>query len=588
MYQYAPIDQQLIEQRVQQFAGQTRRFLAGELSEDDFRVLRLQNGLYIQRHAPMLRVAVPYGMLRSEQLRKLAYIARTYDRGYGHFSTRQNMQFNWPKLEDVPTILGELATVQMHAIQTSGNCIRNTTTDHFAGIAPDEHVNPLVWCEIIRQWSTFHPEFAFLPRKFKIAVSGADHDRAAVGVNDIGLQATQKDGQIGFKVWIGGGLGRTPIVGKLINPFLPWQHLLTYLQAALRVYNLHGRRDNKYKARIKILVKELTPEVFAEQVHEEWLRIKDGPNQVTQAELDEIAGRFTWPEYDPAAADEAADFSAEAVTHSRFARWLRTNVHPHREAGYAAVTISLKATGTPPGDITADQMDAVAQLADDYALGELRVSHEQNLILADVRRSRLFELWQKLEALKLATPNIGLITNIIACPGGDFCALANAVSIPVAEAIQHRFDDLDYQFEIGELDLNISGCINACGHHHVGHIGILGVDKAGEEWYQVTIGGRQSEPAHALATQQPTDDAVASARADGAAIGKIIGRSFARAEIPDVIEKMIQTYLALRDSEVERFIDVVDRLGPEPFKVAVYGDKAATPAVEARTAPATA
>ncbi|AKQ53716.1 nitrite/sulfite reductase [Bordetella hinzii] len=565
MYVYDPVDQQLVEERVAQFAGQTRRFLDGHLSEDEFRVLRLQNGLYIQRHAPMLRVAIPYGMLAARQLRKLAHIARRYDRGYGHFSTRQNIQFNWPRLEDVPAILAELAEVQMHAIQTSGNCIRNTTTDHFAGIAPDELVNPLVWCEIIRQWSTLHPEFAFLPRKFKIAVSGAVEDRAAVGVHDIGLQAVERDGELGFRVWIGGGMGRTPMVGHLIKPFVAWQHLLTYMQAALRIYNLHGRRDNKYKARIKILVKDLTPEVYAQQVEQEWLRIKDGPDTITQEQLDTIAGRFVWPAYEAGAADEP-DPSAELASQDKsYARWLRTNVHGHKVPGYAAVTLSLKPTGVPPGDITADQMDAVADLSERYGFGELRVSHEQNLILADVKRSQLPALWNELKALNLATPNIGLLTNIIACPGGDFCALANAVSIPVAEAIQRRFDDLDYLFEIGELDLNISGCINSCGHHHVGHIGILGVDKAGEEWYQVTIGGRQNGAA------RPLPD-IESTRGGGAAVGRIIGPSFAREQVAHVVDRLIRTYLGLRDSEAERFIDVVDRVGIDPFKKDVYAD----------------
>ncbi|ARP96791.1 nitrite/sulfite reductase [Bordetella genomosp. 13] len=567
MYVYDPIDQQLVDERVAQFTDQTRRFLDGQLTEDEFRVLRLQNGLYVQRHAPMLRVAIPYGLLAARQLRTLAHVARTWDRGYGHFSTRQNMQFNWPRLEDVPTILAELAKVQMHAIQTSGNCIRNTTTDHFAGIAPDELINPLVWCEIIRQWSTLHPEFAFLPRKFKIAVSGAVEDRAAVGVHDIGLQAVERDGKLGFRVWIGGGLGRTPMVGHLINPFVEWQHLLTYLQAALRVYNLHGRRDNKYKARIKILVKDLTPEVYAQQVDEEWQRIKDGPDTLTQAFVDTIASRFTWPKYDAQAAYEHDPTAELAAANPAFAHWLRRNVHAHKVAGYAAVTVSLKATGVPPGDITADQMDAVADLSERYGFGELRVSHEQNLILADVRRSQLHDLWQELRALNLATANIGLLTNIISCPGGDFCALANAVSIPVAEAIQRRFDNLDYLFEIGELDLNISGCINACGHHHVGHIGILGVDKAGEEWYQVTIGGRQNGAA------KPLPD-IESTRGGGAAIGRIIGPSFARDTVPLVVDRLIRTYLDLRDSDAERFIDVVDRVGIDPFKKDVYADPA--------------
>ena len=561
MYIYDEIDQKLVEQRVAQFKEQTHRFLNGKLTEDEFRVLRLQNGLYIQRHAPMLRVAIPYGMLVSKQLRMLAYVARRWDKGYGHFSTRQNIQFNWPRLEDVPDILAKLATVQMHAIQTSGNCIRNTTTDHFAGVAPDEVINPLVWCEIIRQWSMLHPEFAFLPRKFKIAVSGALIDRAAVGVHDIGLQAIEEGGVLGFRVWVGGGLGRTPIVGKLIKPFVAWYDLLTYLQATLRVYNLHGRRDNKYKARIKILVKDLTPEVFAKQVEEQWQLIKDGPDKVTEDYVRSVESKFEWPEYDLSLSDEGA---SKLATNPRFERWLRTNVHAHKIPGYASVTVSLKATGVPPGDITADQMDALADMSETYGFGELRVSHEQNLILADVRKSSLYSLWLELDMLNLATPNIGLITNIIACPGGDYCSLANAVSIPVAAAIQRRFDDLDYVYEIGELDLNLSGCVNACGHHHVGHIGILGVDKAGEEWYQITIGGRQNGG---------TSDSYANmARGGGAAIGRVIGPSFARAQVPDVIYRLIQTYLRLRDSDAERFIDVVERLGIEPFKYDVYSD----------------
>jgi sulfite reductase (NADPH) hemoprotein beta-component len=553
MYHYEQRDQTLIEQRVAQFRGQTRRFLDGQLSEDDFRILRLQNGLYIQRHAPMLRVAVPYGMLASYQLRTLAEIARRWDKGYGHFTTRQNIQFNWPKLEDVPDILAELATVQMHAIQTSGNCIRNTTTDHLAGVAHDEVINPLIWCEIIRQWSVLHPEFAFLPRKFKIAVSGAATDRAAVGVHDIGLQAVEQDGQTGFRVWVGGGLGRTPLVGHLIKPFVPWQDLLTYLQATLRVYNLHGRRDNKYKARIKILVKELTPAVFAAEVEALWQRIKEGPDKVTDAQLLRVSRLFTWPEY------EAIEDAPVAATSPEFRRWLRTNVHRHKQPGYAAVSISLKATGPAPGDITADQMEAVARMADAYSFGELRVSHEQNLVLADVRQSDLHALWQALDAHGLATPNIGLLTNIVSCPGIDYCSLANAASIPVAQAIQQQFDDLDHLHDIGPLDLNISGCMNACSHHHVGHIGILGVDKSGEQWYQVTLGGRQSGAMHG-------DD-----RGGGAALGRVIGPSFRQAQIPGVIQTLIDLYLVERDSEEEHFIDVVERLGIDPFKAAVYG-----------------
>lgn len=566
MYVYDEIDQQLVEQRVAQFKEQTARFLSGKLSEEEFRVLRLQNGLYIQRHAPMLRVAIPYGMLVSKQLRMLAYISRRWDKGYGHFSTRQNMQFNWPRLEDVPEILAKLATVQMHAIQTSGNCIRNTTTDHFAGLAPDEIINPLVWCEIIRQWSMLHPEFAFLPRKFKIAVSGALTDRAAVGVHDIGLEAIEEKGVIGFRVWVGGGLGRTPIVGKLIKPFVGWSDLLTYLQATLRVYNLHGRRDNKYKARIKILVKDITPEVFAQQVDEQWQLIKDGPDKVTEDYVREVSSRFVWPEYDSSLVENHDALILKAAGNPKFERWLRTNVHNHKVAGYASVTVSLKASGVPPGDITADQMEAIADMSEKYGFGELRVSHEQNLILADVRRQSLFSLWLELDMLNLATPNIGYITNIIACPGGDYCSLANAVSIPVVAAIQERFDDLDYVYEIGELDLNLSGCMNSCGHHHVGHIGILGVDKAGEEWYQITIGGRQNGAVNSHSSNP------VQTKGGGATIGRVIGPSFAREQIPDVIHRLIQTYLRLRDSEAERFIDVVERLGIGPFKEDVYTD----------------
>ncbi len=550
MYLYDAVDQKLVNERVAQFRDQTRRFLAGALSEDNFRPVRLQNGLYIQRFAPMLRVAIPYGLLSARQLRALAYIARQWDHGYGHFSTRQNIQFNWPKLEDVPDILAHLATVQMHAIQTSGNCVRNTTTDHFAGVASDEIVDPLVWCELIRQWSTFHPEFAYLPRKFKIAVSGAENDRAAVQVHDIGLQAVRNElGETGFRVLVGGGLGRTPIIGVTLCEFLPWPHLLNYLDAILRVYNRYGRRDNKYKARIKILVKELTPEVFRAQVDAEWAHLKDGAATLTAEEVARVTGRFTRPQYQTL--DALSVRYTQALAKDRgFGNWARRNVHAHQVPGYAAVTLSLKKTGVPPGDATADQMDAVADLAERYSFGELRVSHEQNLILADVRQSELHALWQEAKALGLATPNIGLITNIIACPGGDFCSLANAKSIPVAEAIQRRFDDLDYQHDIGELDLNISGCMNSCGHHHVGHIGILGVDKQGAEFYQISIGGAQG---------------------NDASLGKVLGPSVSQEEVPDVIEKLIETYLARRDSEAERFIDVVRRIGLRPFKEHVYG-----------------
>jgi len=561
MYIYDEIDQQLVNERVAQYRGQTRRFLAGKLSEEEFRALRLRNGLYIQRHAPMLRIAIPYGLLSSAQLRKFAHIARTYDRGYGHFSTRQNLQLNWPRLEQVPDILAELATVQMHAIQTSGNCVRNTTTDHFAGVARDEIVDSFVWCEIIRQWSTFHPEFSYLPRKFKIAVNGAAADRAATAVHDIGLHAVRDaNGEIGFRVLVGGGLGRTPIIGHVMQEFLPWPHLLTYLDAVLRVYNRYGRRDNIYKARIKILVKELGPGKFREEVEAEWAHLKDGPATLVAEEVARIEGRFTRADY---AACPATDPALEATLAAdrSFANWHRRNVHPHKQPGYAAVTLSLKKTGVPPGDVTAEQMDTIAGLADRYSFGELRVSHEQNLILADVRLSDLHSLWREAKTLGLATPNVGLLTNIICCPGGDFCSLANAKSIPVAEAIQQRFDDLDYLYDIGELDLNISGCINACGHHHVGHIGILGVDKNGTEWYQIEVGGNQGETR--LGSSRPEL---------GASLGKTIGPSFARAEVPEVIERLIECYLDHRDSEAERFIDVVHRIGIEPFKEHVYGN----------------
>ncbi|OGA74789.1 MAG: sulfite reductase [Betaproteobacteria bacterium RIFCSPLOWO2_12_FULL_65_14] len=549
MYRYDQVDQRLVDERVAQFRDQTRRFLAGKLSEDEFRALRLRNGLYIQRYAPMLRIAIPYGLLSSKQLRKLADVARRYDRGYGHFSTRQNLQLNWPKLEQVPDILAELATVQMHAIQTSGNCVRNVTTDHFAGVAPDEIVDSFVWCELIRQWSTFNPEFSYLPRKFKIGVNGALEDRVATFVHDIGLHAVRNsENQVGFKVIVGGGLGRTPMIGQVIRDFLPWPHLLTYLDAILRVYNRFGRRDNIHKARVKILLKERGVERFRDEVDAEWAHLQDGPGTLTAADVAKVEGRFTRPAYEKIGTDPISGIS-EMGSVPIFRAWRKRNVHGHKVPGYASVTLSLKKTGVPPGDVTSDQMDAIADLADRYSFGELRVSHEQNLILADVRTRDLPALWREARALGLATPNIGLLTNIISCPGGDFCALANAKSIPVALAIQERFDGLDYLHDIGELDLNISGCMNACGHHHVGHIGILGVDKNGEEWYQIEIGGNQAP----------------------ASLGKVIGPSFARADIPGVIEKLIACYLERRDSEAERFIDVVQRIGVEPFKEYVYG-----------------
>ncbi len=552
MYQYDEYDQRIVDERVAQFADQTRRYLAGELTEDEFRPLRLQNGLYIQRHAPMLRIAVPYGNLNSKQLRTLGHIARTYDRGYGHITTRQNVQFNWPRLEDVPEILDQLAKVQMHAIQTSGNCIRNVTSDPFAGVAADEIVDPRPWCEILRQWSTFHPEFAFLPRKFKIAVNGAKEDRAVIRVHDIGLDIVHNAaGELGFRVLVGGGLGRTPIIGEEVAAFVPWQQILNYCEAILRVYNLHGRRDNAYKARIKILVKALGVPEFARQVEEEFAHLKDGPSTLTQAEIDRVAGRFNDPVLSALAQD--AGYRARLAEDKAFAAWARRNVRAHRVQGYASVVLSLKPYGVAPGDLTADQFDAVAELADRYAFGEVRSTHEQNIVLASVREADLFALWQEARAIGLATPNIGLLTDIISCPGGDFCALANAKSIPIANAIQDRFDNLDYLFDIGELEINISGCMNACGHHHVGHIGILGVDKNGEEFYQVTIGGDQGN--------QTT-------------LGKVIGPSFAAAEMPDVISSLINNFIDNRQDD-ERFIDTVRRIGVESFKTRVYAERAA-------------
>lgn len=552
MYQYDEYDQRIVDERVAQFADQTRRYLAGELTEDEFRPLRLQNGLYIQRHAPMLRIAVPYGNLNSKQLRTLGHIARTYDRGYGHITTRQNVQFNWPRLEDVPEILDQLAKVQMHAIQTSGNCIRNVTSDPFAGVAADEIVDPRPWCEILRQWSTFHPEFAFLPRKFKIAVNGAKEDRAVIRVHDIGLDIVHNAaGELGFRVLVGGGLGRTPIIGEEVAAFVPWQQILNYCEAILRVYNLHGRRDNAYKARIKILVKALGVPEFARQVEEEFAHLKDGPSTLTQAEIERVASRFNDPVLSALAQD--AGYRARLAEDKAFAAWARRNVRNHRVQGYASVVLSLKPYGVAPGDLTADQFDAVAELADRYAFGEVRSTHEQNIVLASVREADLFALWQEARAIGLATPNIGLLTDIISCPGGDFCALANAKSIPIANAIQDRFDNLDYLFDIGELEINISGCMNACGHHHVGHIGILGVDKNGEEFYQVTIGGDQGN--------QTT-------------LGKVIGPSFAAAEMPDVISSLINNFIDNRQDD-ERFIDTVRRIGVESFKTRVYAERTA-------------
>lgn len=547
MYQYDHYDQTLVNERAAQFRDQTQRFLAGELTEDQFRPLRLMNGLYIQRHAPMLRIAVPYGLLSSGQMRMLAHIARKYDKGYGHFTTRQNIQFNWPKLEEVPDILDDLASVQMHAIQTSGNCIRNTTSDHLAGIAVDELEDPRPYCEIIRQWSTLHPEFAFLPRKFKIAVSGAQRDRAATQVHDIGLQLVRNEkGEIGFEVLVGGGLGRTPIIGVVIRPFLEKKHLLSYLEAILRVYNLHGRRDNKYKARIKILVKETGAEKFAEMVEAEWAAIRD-TLLLDQAEIDRVSAFFRPHPYAELPAGDAS-LEEKKQAHAEFAAWYRHNTVAHKRPGYRAVFLSLKPHGKPPGDMTDQQIDAVADLMDRLSFGEIRVTHTQNLVMADVRQSDLFSLWEELTALDLATPNVGTATDMITCPGLDFCSLANAASIPVANSIQSLFDNLDYLYDLGEIRINISGCMNGCAHHTVGHIGILGVDKKGEEWYQITLGGSSSNEA---------------------SLGERLGPSVAKSEVPGVMERIFLTYRDLREDE-ESFLATVRRIGIQPFQERVY------------------
>ncbi|WP_404345874.1 nitrite/sulfite reductase [Vreelandella venusta] len=552
MYRYDIHDQTLVDERVAQFRDQMERYQAGRLGEEEFRPLRLQNGLYIQKHAPMLRIAIPYGMLAGAQLRALADITRRYDRGYGHFTTRQNLQLNWPALEDVPDILGELAKVQMHAIQTSGNCIRNTTSDQFAGIANDEVEDPRPWCELIRQWSTLHPEFAYLPRKFKIAVSGADQDRAAIQVHDIGLRLWRnEEGELRIKVLAGGGLGRTPMIGDVVREDLPWQHLLTYLEACVRVYNQFGRRDNKFKARIKILVKALGIEEFRRRVDEEWAHLKDGPQTLNQAAVDAAKVHFPEPDRRPVAASATEDFDKLRSENRSFARFVTNNVTDHKVPGYKAVTLSLKRREHAPGDVTADQMEAVADLADRYSFGEVRVTHEQNLVLSDVPVDELEALWKELDALGMANPTVGTLNDIICCPGGDYCGLANAVSIPIAQALQERFEDLDFLYDLGPLDLNISGCMNACGHHHVGHIGILGVDKKGEEYYQISIGGNS------------TDDA---------SLGKILGPSFFREDVPGVVEKVLEVYVAERHED-ERFLDTYRRIGLKPFKERVYAQQ---------------
>ncbi|HEY0683782.1 MAG TPA: nitrite/sulfite reductase [Steroidobacter sp.] len=545
MYQYDQIDQSLVDQRVAQYRDQTQRFLAGTLSADDFKSLRLRNGLYIQKHAPMLRISIPYGLLRPAQVRMLARIAREYDKGYGHFSTRQNMQFNWPKLETVPDILALLATVQLHGIQTSGNCIRNVTADHLAGVASDELEDPRPWCEYVRQWATLHPEFSYLPRKFKIAVTGSPQDRAASRVHDVGLHLVKNEqGEVGFEVLVGGGLGRAPMIGHVIREFLPKKDLLAYLEAILRVYNLEGRRDNIHKARIKILVKAIGPEKFRELVEEEFVAAKDTAPVFDAADFERIKAFFAPKNYESLQDQDVVTGKPE-----EFRRWYQYNTRKHKASGYRAVFLSLKSPTRPPGDITADEMDRVADLAEQFSLGEIRSTHDQNLVFAHVKQSDLFALWQELKLIDLATPNIGTLTDMICCPGGDFCALANARSIPLAKQINERFDSLDYLYDLGEIQLKMSGCMNGCGHHSVGHIGVLGVDKDGEEWYQITLGG--------------------STGGQDASLGKVIGPSVAHDDVALTIERILDVYVEQRQEE-ERFLDTVRRIGIAPFKARVY------------------
>ncbi|MDG2070979.1 MAG: nitrite/sulfite reductase [Pseudomonadales bacterium] len=546
MYTYDTYDQKMVDERVDQYRDQTERFLAGKIPADEFQQLRLRNGLYVQRLAPMLRIAVPYGMLTSTQLRKVAHITRHFDKGYAHFTTRQNIQLNWPLLEEVPDILAELATVQMHAIQTSGSCVRNVTTDQYAGSAQDEIEDSRPWAELLRQWSTFHPEFNWLPRKFKIAVTGAREDRAAIQVHDIGIRIIDQGGEIGFQILVGGGLGRTPVIGSVIKEFLPKKHLLSYVEAVLRVYNRYGRRDNKYKARIKILVRAMTPEVFAEKTEIEWASLKDGPSTLTDDDIASAKACFSQPNHETLSDEEPSD--SLIAGNKAYQAWLTHNVQPHRVPGYAIVNFAIKSTGVAPGDVTDVQLERIADFAEKYSFSELRVTHEQNITLADVRQKDLFQLWQGLVTAQLASPNLGLLTDMICCPGGDFCSLANAKSIPVAEAIQRRFDDLDYLHDLGEFHINISGCMNACGHHHVGNIGILGVDKKGAEFYQVSVGGSADS---------------------STAIAQILGPSFARQDVPDVIETIVNLFVDER-SEEEAFLDTFRRIGIQKFKDAVY------------------
>lgn len=548
MYQYDHYDQILVNERVAQYRDQVRRYMAGELSDDEFRPLRLMNGLYIQRHAPMLRIAIPYGLLSSRQLRALADITRRYDKGFGHFTTRQNLQLNWPKLEQTPDILAELAQVQMHAIQTSGNCIRNVTADHLAGVAKDEIDDPRIYCEIIRQWSTFHPEFSYLPRKFKIAVTGASHDRAAAQVHDIGLNLIKdQQGERGFRVLVGGGLGRTPLIGHVIREFLPQRDLLSYLEAILRIYNQYGRRDNLFKARIKILVKAVGSEKFRQDVETEWEQMRHSSLVLDPGEVERVRRFFAPPPYDLEAVRDLS-FEQSLRTDKAFATWVRHNVTEHKIAGYRNVAVALKEPGMPPGDISAEQMDAVAALADQYSFGQIRATHHQNLLLADVRQADLYALWQALTAQKLAAPVIGTLADMICCPGLDYCSLANASSIAIAQQINEKFDQLDYLYDLGRLQLNMSGCMNACGHHHVGHIGILGVDKKGEEWYQISLGGSSE---------------------NDASLGEILGPSVPKAEVANTLERILWVYLERRE-EGERFIDTFRRIGLEPFRMRAY------------------
>ena len=548
MYAYSLVDQQLVDERVDQFRDQTARYLAGTLDDEVFKQLRLRNGLYIQRQAPMLRIAIPYGVLNSTQLRALAAIAREYDKGYIHVTTRQNFQFNWPSIESVPDILSELASVQMHAIQTSGSCIRNVTSDPLAGVAPDEIEDPRVWCELIRQWSTLHPEFSFLPRKFKFAVTGSRQDRVASQVHDIGLQVLRNhDGEVGFRVLVGGGMGRTPVIGKEIRQFLPRSDLISYLEAILRIYNLYGRRDNLYKARIKILVNAIGIDSFRQQVEAEWQQIRDTELRLSEDYINRVTESFKIHRYRVLPA-HSSSLAQKLRTNPMFASWFRQNTREHRESGYRIIYLSLKGHGQPPGDIRDRQMEAVADLADQFSFGEIRTTYSQNLVLAHVEQSQLYLLWRRLDKLKLATPNIGTLNDMICCPGFDFCSLANATSLDVSEDIMKRFDELDRLYDIGDIRINISGCMNACGHHHVGHIGLLGVDKKGEDWYQITLGGSAM---------------------NHTALGKVLGPAIAKPDIGRAVEQIVDVYVELR-TPAESFLQTLDRLGHGPFKERLY------------------